>query len=181
MSKHALLELDPNETIIVEIKRHPIVMVGIFVATVIGVAISLLLLFISVRSSDTLGLEVGESMYALLFGGLAALIVLFGYIASVVSKANELVVTNENIIQVLQFSLFSNQTSQLNLAKIQDVSVDTNGILASIFNFGTIDIETAGEASNFRFRYAPNPNKVAKLIIEAHEAYVPLSQMKSHV
>ncbi len=87
-------------------------------------------------------------------------------------KSNQLVVTNENIIQVLQFSLLNRQVSQLNLAKIQDVSVDQVGIIPLFFKYGTIEIETAGEASNFKFTYTENPNRIAKIIIEAHEDYV---------
>ena len=87
-------------------------------------------------------------------------------------RSNQLVVTNENIIQVLQFSLFNRQVSQLNLAKIQDVSVDQAGLIQLYFNFGTISIETAGEAYNFNFPFAEDPNKIAKIIIEAHEDYV---------
>lgn len=179
-SKKVLLELDPNETIIVELKRHPISAFGIIASTAIAIAVCLTLLFLAVKNSDTLSFGLGSGTYGLIFGGLSLLIAVFGYIAIIVDRSNELVVTDENIIQILQYSLFSNQTSQLNLAKIQDVSVDTMGIFPSLFNYGTLDIETAGEASNFKFRFAPNPNQVAKQIIEAHEAYIAKHHPGAH-
>ena len=100
------------------------------------------------------------------------LFALFTIIGTWVYKQYRLVVTNENIIQVLQFGLFNQQVSQLNLAKIQDVTVDQAGILPAFFGYGTLDIETAGEQSNFRFKYTTDPNTIAKIIIEAHEDFI---------
>jgi hypothetical protein len=39
--------------------------------------------------------------------------------------------------------------------------------LATIFGFGTLNIETAGELPNFVFTYCPNPNLIAKELIDA--------------
>ena len=117
-------------------------------------------------------MDLGAAVWGLLFGLVISLVSLFTYIASRVYQSNQLVVTNENIIQVLQFSLFNRQVSQLNLAKIQDVSVDQVGLVQLYFGYGTIEIETAGEAANFKFPYAEDPNRIAKMIIEAHEDYI---------
>ena len=68
--------------------------------------------------------------------------------------------------------LFTRQVSQLNLAKVQDVSADQIGVFAHMFNYGTLEVETAGEAANFKFLYTPDAGRVSKLIIEAHQNYV---------
>ena len=127
---------------------------------------------LAIRFGGEVNLDLGVGVWSVLFGMILALVALFTYIGGRVYKSNHLVVTNENIIQVLQFSLFNRQVSQLNLAKIQDVSVDQVGLVQAYFGYGTIEIETAGEASNFKFAYAENPTRVAKIIIEAHEDYI---------
>jgi hypothetical protein len=43
--------------------------------------------------------------------------------------------------------------------------------LQTIFNYGTLTVETAGEMRNFVFPYCPNPNKYADQILDARQAY----------
>lgn len=172
MNIDKILDLDKNERVIKRTKRHVIGLIGIYVASALASLLFVALLFVAVSNQESIAGDLSEIHMGLAFGLLLIIVAIFTYIGSYVYKMNELIVTNENIIQVLQFSLFSRQISQLNLAKIQDVSVDQNGIFSNFFGYGTIEIETAGEASNFKFIYTPNPNIVAKTIIEAHEDYV---------
>ncbi len=167
-----LLELDPDERIIVSIKRH--IISSVFIVIVGGFLFVLFLaaLFLGIKYSSDIGLDGKEAIFVLAMTVILALTGLFTWVAIYLDRDNQLIITNENIIQSLRFAIFSKQVSQLNLAKIQDVSVDQHGILPNIFNFGVIEIETAGEVANFRFIQAPDPNVVAKLIIEAHEDYM---------
>lgn len=172
MAVDEILKLDKNEQVIQRIRRHPIGLYGIYTAGLLGSVTVLYLLFIALSSNSSIIGDISTSMAGVTAGVIVLFIMLFTYIGAFVYRSNELVVTNENIIQVLQFSVLSRQVSQLNLAKIQDVSVDQNGLLANLFGYGTIEIETAGEASNFKFVFTSDPNKVAKIVIEAHEDYI---------
>lgn len=172
MATQEILDIDKNEQVILDIRRDPI---GLFVINFLGVlsVVALLVaLYFAIRYGGEVGLELGGAVWATLFGLIIMLVGMFTYIGGRVYKSNQLVVTNENIIQVLQFSLFNRQVSQLNLAKIQDVSVDQVSLIQLYFGYGTIEIETAGEAANFKFPFAEDPNRVAKIIIEAHEDYI---------
>ena len=40
------------------------------------------------------------------------------------------------------------------------------------FNFGCVKIETAGEQANFIFNFCPNPNGVAKIILDAKDDFL---------
>lgn len=171
MPTQEILALDKDEQILVDVRRHPIGLIFIYGSTILISVGLLVLLFIVVSQSNQL-FNISDEAYGLMAGLLIALTGLFGYIASRIYKSNQLVVTDESIIQVLQFSLLNRQVSQLNIAKVQDVSVDETGLLQTFIGYGTIEIETAGEASNFRFPYAYDANRIAKIIIEAHEDYV---------
>ncbi len=179
MPKKDILNLDKDERVVVEIKRHPIGLVAIFLTTLILSILSLSALYIGVTYDDLLHIERFNGILIILGVVLILFIALFGFLAEYVYAKNELIVTNESIIQILQFSILNRQVSQLNLAKIQDVSTDQAGIFANIFKYGTITIETAGEASNFSFSFTPHPHKFAKIIIEAHEDYVSSSGKKT--
>lgn len=167
-----LLNLDPDERNIRSIRRHPISSVFIVIVGGFLFLLILLALFFGLKYSSDIGLDGRQVIYTLSMTLLLALTGLFTWIAVFLDRDNQLIITNENIIQSLRFAVFSKQVSQLNLAKIQDVSVDQHGILPNMFNFGVIEIETAGETANFRFLHTPDPNVVAKLIIEAHEDYM---------
>jgi hypothetical protein len=85
------------------------------------------------------------------------------------------VVTSDSLTQISQTSLFNRQSSQLALVNIEDVTAEQNGILAHMFNYGVIRVETAGERSKFVFTYCPNPNFYAQQILQAREALGPTS------
>ncbi|MCA9344118.1 PH domain-containing protein, partial [Candidatus Saccharibacteria bacterium] len=64
---------------------------------------------------------------------------------------------------------FNRKISQLSIGDVQDVTVTQKGVLAHLFNYGTLVIETAGEQQNYLFTYIPDPYKHSKLIVGAHE------------
>jgi len=171
-----VLDLEENERIIYEIKRHPIRLIPMFAVAIVAI-ISLLLLMFMILSNEVSLINVsdlpfGQFALYLSFAVMVALVFVFTLILASVDMANELVVTNENIVQVLQYTPFNRKVSHLNLAKIQDVSIRQKGVLPSLFNYGSISIETAGEAANFYFRFAINPTVAGKIIVEAQEQYV---------
>jgi len=84
---------------------------------------------------------------------------------------NRWVLTTDSLTQVLQTGLFNKESSQLSLANIEDVTAQTNGILAKMFNFGVLKVETAGERSKFTFIYCPDSEKWAQKILNAREQF----------
>ena len=58
------------------------------------------------------------------------------------------------------------------MANIEDVTASQTGILPTIFNYGTLHIETAGEQNNFIFLYCPNPNAYAKALLDARLNFI---------
>ena len=82
----------------------------------------------------------------------------------------QVVLTEEAVLQILQPSLFGSKVSQLNLAHVADVSVRQD-FFGTIFGFGKVSIETPGEQDNYEFFEVPNAQIAAKMIIEAHENF----------
>ncbi len=80
-----------------------------------------------------------------------------------------MMLTNESIVQRLQMTPFAHKLSQLALDDIEDLTVTQQGFLASLFNYGILTIETAGEAQNFIFKDAANPQAASREIITAKE------------
>ena len=84
------------------------------------------------------------------------------------------IVTNERIIDVDFFGLLYKNINVTMIDKIEDVNYSQTGLLASIFNFGDLIVETAseqtssdtanGERSAFTFENISNPDKVSRII-----------------
>jgi uncharacterized membrane protein YdbT with pleckstrin-like domain len=82
---------------------------------------------------------------------------------------NIYIVTNERIVDIDFFYLLYKKFSQAELTKIQDINYTSGGVLAAMFNFGNVVVETAGEAPNIDFELIPFPEKVVETIRELTE------------
>ncbi len=87
------------------------------------------------------------------------------------------VITNFRIINIEQKGLFSREVSELDHEKIQDVTTEIHGIIPTIFDFGNLFIQTAGEKSRFIFKQIPHPVTVRKIIMQLQKK-AKLNQMK---
>lgn len=74
------------------------------------------------------------------------------------------VVTSHRIINMEQKGLFARSVSEQKLFRVQDVTAELKGVFSTLFDFGTVYIQTAGEEPRFTFKQIPNPNRVAKKI-----------------
>jgi len=79
-------------------------------------------------------------------------------------------VTNERVLSRERTSVFHHSVSEVRLHRIQDVSSETKGFLASILGYGTVTIQTAGEDIHFTLDNIANPEQVAEKIIALADA-----------
>lgn len=84
------------------------------------------------------------------------------------------VVTNERIIDIDQEGAFSKKIGELELHKVQDVLAESHGVMATVFGYGRILVQTAGAKTEFAFDGIPRPYDVAKRILELAKADAPL-------
>jgi len=106
--------------------------------------------------------------------GLIALIlvVIFLILATWIYNRSLLIVTTRNVTLINQVGLFNRKVSELAMTNIEDVTAQKKGIFQTIFNFGTLVVETAGEQNNFVYTYCTNPNVAAKIILDARESFL---------
>ncbi len=76
------------------------------------------------------------------------------------------IVTNERIINIEQLGLFARTASELNLTAVQDVTSDVRGIIQTIFDFGTVHVQTAAETTRFVFKQVEQPEIIKRQIIQ---------------
>lgn len=155
------------------IKRHPFGLAALYLQAFVGLVVAFgLILFIlpSVLSGEVQQqAQHWVSVISLVAVFLTGLLLL---VATYVYRNNQWVVTDDSIQQIQQLGLFKRQTSELSMANIEDITAEQSGILATVFGFGTLKVETAGERSNFHFQYCPQPNKYAQIILQARERFI---------
>jgi uncharacterized membrane protein YdbT with pleckstrin-like domain len=161
-------QIDPDEVKLADTRKHPMGIILLYVQVLIGmifaVGLAYFLLPLVLEDTDT-AFFIGNIFTAI--SVVMAFIVLT--IATIIFRENRIIVTDRNITQVLQYGLFSRKVSQLNINNVEDVTALQQGILPTIFNYGTLKIETAGEQINFHFSFCPNADYYAKIILDARE------------
>ena len=163
--------MQPGERVLCEIRRHPIGLLGIY-GTFLLVVLAAVAVLVGARyiapdltAQDRLLLGLGVGIFCVLMG-------LFTYVGASVYKGNRWIVTTDSITQVAQITLFNRQISQLSLANLEDVTVQQNGIAQTLFGYGNLRAESAGQRGKFVFRYCPRPTEFGRQLIAAHEAYI---------
>lgn len=82
------------------------------------------------------------------------------------------VITSKRLIDVEQFGFFHREVSTLRMEQIQDITVETRGIVATLLNFGNIHVQSAAESREFTIRGIPNPQKIKELIFKQHDRVI---------
>ncbi len=163
---------DDKEQLVADVRRH---WLGRFIIIATGTILILLMLcFAAYVPSLARSINVtvnGQSkvFISLIFVLVAALIAIGTFIVLWIYNQNRMLITDQNVIEVRQLGLFSNKVAHLNMINVEDVTVTKKGILQTVFNYGTMTIETAGEADNFSFPNTPDPDLYRKTVINYHE------------
>lgn len=76
------------------------------------------------------------------------------------------ILTDERIVDINFPSLLYRDISEVKTDKTQQVSTKTGGYIRSLFNFGDVLIQSAGEIPEIYFDAVPNPEQVSKIINE---------------
>lgn len=169
--RYPSLNLSDGEYVISDVRRHPIGLIGVwtFVVLVVVVVITGLALFMVSDISQSMTIPATVLGIGALL--ICALALIGGYIGTFVYRANRFYLTNESVIQNIQFSLFSNREQTVSLGSIEDASYTKNGIIQHMLDYGSIRLSTVGDETTYRFHYASSPEKQVALLNNAVEAF----------
>lgn len=172
VSKHDEQDmLEEGECILKVVHRSIIGLIGIYLVSILAVsAIFFLLLTVSPNTFDTNSASISPQLSAIMVLA-AVLLVLILYTATYIYRQSKLLITDRSLVQITQKSLFIKKVSRLSMSNVEDVSEEQRGVLASVFNYGALMVQTAGAQENFIFTLCPNPSHFADIIIEARQAY----------
>lgn len=160
-------KLETDEYIVLIVRRHwyqPFIETFLLLFTLL-----IPLFFTSIAFSlPELKIELGNTPVLSIIIMLSWLFVIWniGFVMWTNYFLNILVITNLHIIDIEQKGLWYREVSTLNLQKVQDVSSRTEGMIASLLNYGELEIQSAGSLNNFIVKDIQNPDLVRQKINE---------------
>jgi hypothetical protein len=161
----------PGERVVLMLHRHGFVAVRIallyILLALVPVAAWLLLgtrteVFVDVTSTGYALITLLLSAYALVWG-------LLFFVSWLNYYLDVWIITNERIINITQQRLFHRIVSEQKLYRVQDVTWQIEGVLGNLLKFGNVTIQTAGEQGKFTFEHIPDPEAVAKAVMNLLE------------
>ncbi|MBF8280503.1 MAG: hypothetical protein HW383_276 [Candidatus Magasanikbacteria bacterium] len=169
-----LLHLKSYEKIEAVLRRHPITflpIVGLYLALA---ALPLGLYFILRSTAGFIFASAFLFPIVILAAAVYYLSILLFFFSQFIDYYLDiLVITNDRIIDVDQKGLFARTVSELDLYKVQDVTSETKGFFATMFNYGNVYIQSAAATERFTAEDIASPAKVRKMIVDLSEADKP--------
>ncbi|MCA9366163.1 PH domain-containing protein [Candidatus Kaiserbacteria bacterium] len=167
------IKLEENERIIIQTRRHWFVIVSqVFSFVLAAITPLLLLLFASFLFRDFGSIDLGNHRALISFGYSAWLFLLWLGVFSVFNNyyLDILTLTDRRIIVINQKGFFWRNTASFRLERLQDMNVEVNGVIATLLDFGDINVETAGHSDEeFKVTNIPHPRELKALVLEASD------------
>ncbi len=174
-----MLTLDHGEERILVLRRHWFVILehSIFIVLTLCIIIAAAV----VVRGLSIELPAGNSDALLIFT--IALFGLLAWIVFFVGWTNYYldiwVITNRRILDIEQHSFFTREVSEFRLDRVQDITVQVQGLIAEFFDFGDVHVQTAGERHTFIISSAPHPYRVKEVITQAIDKAVERGTMRT--
>jgi len=151
--------LDPDERVLVSSHRHNVLLYRTILAPS--------LIFVALMAGCLYWLFATGEALPLIIGGTIDLVLLLLILYLVSDHRDEIyIVTTKRVARRMHTPLGKESRIDAPLHTIQDIQESQVGLLAQLYDFGDLIIETAGERGHIAFREIPDPSGVRKIIFE---------------
>jgi len=167
MVLNELIKKKDYEEVLHVLRRHPITFFPqIIFLMVIFIAPFILFSIFQILNPNLLNNTFIYTLLIFVFGIFYLLSILIFYIHFIDYYLDVWIVTNDRIIDIEQFGLFSRTVSEVDLFRIQDVTSTVHGIFPTFFNYGDLHIKTASSNIDVIFRKIKDPNIIREQLIK---------------
>lgn len=169
MNNRIPVEGHENEKIIIFTRRHFISFLG-RVLLILVLFLIPVLLFSLVCTNYPKILNGSAINVVVVLGSIYYLVMAsFAFVSWISYYYDVFIVTDLSIIDISQEGIFNRQVTEVNLLRVQDVSAKIKGIFPTLFGYGDVIAETAGENTRtYLINAIPNPIEVASKILALH-------------
>ena len=162
-----------EDNMVFSIRRHFMSLFKTFFLVILMLIIPILVVSAFRRIDSAMFSNVSFN-FLVVIGSIYYLItVTFAFLQWVTYYYNLFMVTDKEVLDVTQDGLFDRRVTEISLLRIQDVSARIHGFLGTIFNYGDVVAESAGENSRtYIIKDIPNPIAVANRILDLHNEHI---------
>lgn len=151
---------EAEEQLVLLLRRHPITQVRWILLALVAAIIPMFI-------------DIG-GFFNFLPSGFAVAINLLWYIGVLVFifqsflswYYNVFIITDERVVDVDFVSMLYRNISSAKIGNIEDVTATASGALHTVFDYGTVTIQTAGAKPEIEFEDVPRPNSIVELFNE---------------
>jgi uncharacterized membrane protein YdbT with pleckstrin-like domain len=166
------LKLEADEIILAQVRKHWFILILNLFVVILGALLPLILyagFFYGAHVSE-IPMQLPENMTSISVGLYAGWLLIMWMAAFHIWTDYYLdvwTITNIRIIAIDQRGFFSRSMASFRLDRLQDVIVTVNGIIPTLLDYGAVEVQTAGEMTNFKARGLPHPGELKSIILHA--------------
>ncbi|MEA3272856.1 MAG: PH domain-containing protein [Patescibacteria group bacterium] len=170
MTLGELIKKKQYEKIVYCLRRHPIIFVKDVLIFLALATVPVGFYFFAKSSLPHLLEEEISRIILLLLGSIYYLSIWLIFFTQFIDYyLDNWIVTNDRILNIKQHALFGRTMAEMDLYKVQDATSDIDGILPTLFNYGNVHIQTAGQKERFVFEQVKDPHKIRDKILDLAE------------
>ncbi len=156
-----LQNMRPWEEVLMVVKRHWIVYIMLFIYFFSGVIVTFMIFFF-------FWLNTWWYMLNIILWLILSIIL---YIEWLNHELDMYVVTNNRVIGLEQIAFLNRAVTECNLWQIQEVNSKAKWLLANIFNYWTLSIQTAGSKTTLKMEFCPDVMQTSRKILNVVDNY----------
>ena len=166
-----MIKMYEDEKILAEIRRHWFVIAGEAIALgALAIAPLVILPILQGTLRGISSFEASIPFFTFLF--FYSVWLVFIWILFFVAWTNYyldiLIVTNKRIVDIEQVALFSRDHVSVPLRNVEDVKVEIVGLLPSLFKYGDLHVQTAGESKEVIISRINRPHEARRRIMDEY-------------
>jgi len=151
---------DRNEEILLVLRKHWFTNIKWILMTILMVLCPLVMPFIPIFNFFPIKYNLLLSLFWYL------ITMAFAYEQFLSWYFNVTILTDERLVDINFDNLLNKRFAETKIEMIQDISSRSGGVSQTLFNYGTVLVQTAAEIPNFTLEMVPNPNLVLKILKE---------------
>lgn len=154
-----------KETIILFLRSHLITNLPWIIVTLVLIAVPVIALnFLSTFRLDFLSTQIAGRFITILTLLYYLLVFSYVFISFLHWFYNVFIVTSERVVDIDYSDIVVHNIAVTSLSHVQDVNYTQSGFIPTLFNYGDLFVQTAGDERNFEAFSIPHPRKATHII-----------------
>ncbi len=165
------IQLEQDEVVVSQVRKHWFILAVEVFAIVVSAFFPFIIVLVFFNIDSTHELAVKLNIHTSLLVALSAMWLLIMWMVLFNIWTNYYldlwVITTKRLIAIDQRGLFRRRVSSFRLERLQDMTVEINGLLATLLDYGSLRAQTAGgDGNEFIATGLPHPRELKALILQ---------------